>query len=81
MQRHINDVTARHLDVGNILVEERLKDDHLITRLDKCHKGTEHAFVRSSGDRNLGLRVQRAAPVRSICIRNSLLETRPALCE
>lgn len=39
MQRHVDDLAAGHLDVGDVLVEEGFEDNHLITGLEEAHEG------------------------------------------
>ena len=38
-----------------ILIEERLKQNDFISRLDKGHESTKHTFIGSSGDGDLCL--------------------------
>ena len=46
------------------LVEEWLKDDDFVTRLDECHESAEHAFVSPSRNRDFGVRIDRPSKQR-----------------
>ena len=41
-----------------MLVEEWLEDDDLVAWLYECHKGTEHAFIRSCSDGDFGIWIE-----------------------
>ena len=60
MQWHVDDLSAGHLDVRNVLVEEGLKDDDLVAGLEEAHEGGEHALVGARGDGHFGLGVDGA---------------------
>lgn len=46
---HVDDFAAGHLDVADVLVEEGLKDNDLVARLDEGHEGAEHAWASQHG--------------------------------
>ena len=58
MERDVDDFAARHLDVGDVLVEEGLEDDDLVALLDEAHESGEHAFVGAGGDGDVLVRVE-----------------------
>lgn len=49
MHGHVDDLAAGHLDVADVLVEEGLKDNDLVARLDEGHEGAEHAWASQHG--------------------------------
>ena len=38
VERHVDDFSARHFDVGDVLVEEGLEDDYFVARFDEAHE-------------------------------------------
>lgn len=79
VQRHVNDLAARHLDVGNVLVEEGLEDNDLVAGLEEAHEGGEHALVGAGGDSDFGLWVDGAVESSRVGFCDCFLQARATL--
>ncbi|KAH3677317.1 hypothetical protein OGATHE_000791 [Ogataea polymorpha] len=55
MQLDVLDLSSRHLDVGDVLVEEGLKDDDLVARSNETEETGKHALVGPGGDQDFVL--------------------------
>lgn len=79
VQGHVDDLAAGHLNVVDVLVEERLEDNDLVTGLDKAHEGREHSLVCAGRDCHLFLRIQSAAKEGRVRVGQSFLQARSSL--
>ena len=79
MEGHVDNLTTRHLNVVDVLIEERLKDNDLVAGLDKAHEGREHALVCAGCDGDLFLRIQSTPKEGRVCVCQSLLQARSSL--
>jgi len=60
VQRDVDDLTAGHLDVGDVLVEEGLEDNDFVALFEEAHEGGEHALIGAGGDGDFGVWVEGA---------------------
>ena len=60
MQRHVDRRRARHRDVGDVAVEVRLDDDHLVAFVDQAEHRREDRFgrARRDDDARVGINVE-----------------------
>lgn len=63
----------------DILVEEGLEYNNLISRLDESHKGAQGTFVRASSDSDFGFGVDGATHDGTISIGDGLFQARTSL--
>lgn len=80
MERNVDNLSAGHLDVGDILIEKGLHDDHLIALLDPTHEHRQHPLIRAGGDNNLSGGIECAVEVRGVSIGERFPERELALC-
>ena len=79
MKRHVDDLSSRHLNVVNVLIEERLKDNDLVAGLDEAHEGREHTLICAGCDGDLLFRIQSSAEEGRVGIGEGFLQTRSSL--
>jgi len=79
MQRNANNLSTSHLNIGNILIEERLHDNDLITFLNEAHQGAQNALICAGGDNNLGGGIELTTKEWRVGIRESLTQAETTL--
>jgi len=79
MQRNVDNLSTSHLNVGNILIVERLHDNDLITCLNEGHKGAQNALICAGGDNNLGGGIELTTEEWRVGVRESLTQAETTL--
>lgn len=61
LERDVDDFTAWHFNIGNVLIKVWLEDNHFVARLDKAHECRQHALIGTRGDGDFFCRVEWSA--------------------